>query len=195
MEENIAKEYETLQQQLRSILIQKEALQIQIAEIENALEEIKNVKDEEIYKVVGSIMVKKKKEEVQKELEENKEDFELRVKSLENVEKNLIERIKKIEEKIKGGWMEYKPVLEILERIINDRTVPRNIREAVERAKNELNSKGEEELKISNAIVMLDEISNDPNMPLYTRTQIWNAVSLLEQIKSKMKETSKKKKS
>ncbi|MGC8993577.1 MAG: UPF0147 family protein [Candidatus Aenigmatarchaeota archaeon] len=91
--------------------------------------------------------------------------------------------------------MEYKPVLEILERIINDRTVPRNIREAVERAKNELNSKGEEELKISNAIVMLDEISNDPNMPLYTRTQIWNAVSLLEQIKSKMKETSKKKKS
>jgi len=83
--------------------------------------------------------------------------------------------------------MDYKPVIEILDRIINDRTVPRNIREAVERAKNALNSKEEEELKINTAIVTLDEISNDPNMPLYTRTQIWNAVSLLEQIKAKNK--------
>jgi uncharacterized protein (UPF0147 family) len=77
--------------------------------------------------------------------------------------------------------MDYKPVIEILDRIINDRSVPRNIREAVERAKNALNGKEEEELKINTAIVTLDEISNDPNMPLYTRTQIWNAVSLLEQ--------------
>jgi len=83
--------------------------------------------------------------------------------------------------------MDYKPVIEILDRIINDRSVPRNIREAVERAKNALNGKEEEELKINTAIVTLDEISNDPNMPLYTRTQIWNAVSLLEQIKAKNK--------
>jgi uncharacterized protein (UPF0147 family) len=83
--------------------------------------------------------------------------------------------------------MDYKPVLEILDRIINDRTVPKNIREAVEKAKNALNGKEDEELRINTAIVTLDEISNDPNMPLYTRTQIWNAVSLLEQIKAKEK--------
>jgi len=83
--------------------------------------------------------------------------------------------------------MDYKPVIEILDRIINDRTVPRNIREAVEKAKNALNGKEEEELKINSAIVALDEISNDPNMPLYTRTQIWNAVTLLEQMRSKAK--------
>jgi uncharacterized protein (UPF0147 family) len=87
--------------------------------------------------------------------------------------------------------MEYKPVMEILDRIINDRTVPKNIRESVERAKNALNSNEEEELKINSAIVILDEISNDPNMPLYTRTQIWNAVSLLEQIRAKKKEKKK----
>jgi uncharacterized protein (UPF0147 family) len=88
--------------------------------------------------------------------------------------------------------MEYKPVMEILDRIINDRTVPKNIRESVERAKNALNrNEEEEELKINSAIVILDEISNDPNMPLYTRTQIWNAVSLLEQIRAKKKEKKK----
>jgi uncharacterized protein (UPF0147 family) len=28
---------------------------------------------------------------------------------------------------------------------------------------------------------MLDEITNDPNMPMYARTKIWNVVSLLEE--------------
>ena len=82
---------------------------------------------------------------------------------------------------------EYKPVIELMDRIINDRTVPRNIREAVENAKNALYSSDPEELKVSAAITTLDEIINDPNMPLYTRTQIWNIVSLLEQIRSKKK--------
>lgn len=82
--------------------------------------------------------------------------------------------------------MNYKPVVEILDRIVNDRTVPRNIRNAVESAKNELNGKKPDELKISTAISVLDDITNDPNMPLYTRTQIWNAVSLLEQMRRKL---------
>ncbi|MFZ8830524.1 MAG: UPF0147 family protein [Candidatus Aenigmatarchaeota archaeon] len=83
--------------------------------------------------------------------------------------------------------MKYKPVIEILDSIINDRGVPKNIKEAVERARNALMSKEDEELKINTAIITLDEIANDQNMPLYTRTQIWNAVSLLEQIKAKEK--------
>jgi len=80
---------------------------------------------------------------------------------------------------------EYKPIIELMDRIINDRTVPRNIRETVENAKKALYSSDPEELKISTAITMLDEISNDPNMPLYTRTQIWNIVSMLEQVRGK----------
>jgi len=77
---------------------------------------------------------------------------------------------------------EVKRAIEILERIINDRTVPKNIRGAVETAKNYLNDESLNlNLRLSNAIQTLDEVTNDPNMPLYTRTQIWNAVSLLEE--------------
>ncbi|MEM0333537.1 MAG: UPF0147 family protein [Candidatus Aenigmatarchaeota archaeon] len=83
--------------------------------------------------------------------------------------------------------MNYKPVLEILERIINDRSIPRNVREAVEMAKNALNSNKEDELKANEAIYILDEIVNDPNLPIHGRTMIWNAVSLLEQIKARAK--------
>lgn len=77
---------------------------------------------------------------------------------------------------------ELKQVTAILEQIINDRTVPKNIRKAAEDSKNALNNDSDSlELKISTAIHILDEIINDPNMPMYTRTQIWNAVSLLEE--------------
>lgn len=77
---------------------------------------------------------------------------------------------------------ELKQVAAILEQIINDRTVPKNIRKAAEDSKTALNSdKDPLELRISTAIHILDEIINDPNMPMYTRTQIWNAVSLLEE--------------
>ena len=75
----------------------------------------------------------------------------------------------------------YEEILVLLETIINDRTVPKNIRKAAEDSKASLQGTDADEVKISTAISILDEITNDPNMPMYTRTQIWNAVSMLEQ--------------
>jgi len=75
-------------------------------------------------------------------------------------------------------------VITRLEQIINDRTVPKNIRKAAEDSKTVLN-KGDDsiEVRIGTAIHFLDEIINDPNMPMYTRTQIWNVVSMLEELR------------
>jgi prefoldin beta subunit len=102
VEENNEQEYLVLQQQLRNVVLQKEALKIQVNEIESALEELKKTEEETVYKVVGNVMVKKKKDEVEKELNEIKEDSELKISSLENFEKDLIERIKGIEGKLKS---------------------------------------------------------------------------------------------
>ena len=102
VEENSEQEYLVLQQQLRNVVLQKEALKIQVNEIESALEELKKTEEETVYKVVGNVMVKKKKDEVEKELNEIKEDSELKISSLENFEKDLIERIKGIEGKLKS---------------------------------------------------------------------------------------------
>ena len=38
-------------------------------------------------------------------------------------------------------------------------------------------------VRASNAVSMLDEILQDPNMPPYTRVKLWNVMSLLEAIK------------
>ena len=75
---------------------------------------------------------------------------------------------------------------ELLEMILTDRTVPKNIKTVVEVSKRILNSTEDSmELKISSIVNNMDSIMSDPNMPLYTRTQIWNLVSLLEEERNK----------
>lgn len=38
-------------------------------------------------------------------------------------------------------------------------------------------------VRAANAVSMLDEISQDPNMPSFARVTIWSAVSTLESIR------------
>jgi uncharacterized protein (UPF0147 family) len=76
--------------------------------------------------------------------------------------------------------MDMDAVNKMLDEINDDRTVPRNIRNLIQQARDSLNSKQEIAVRISTAIAILDEVSNDSNIPIYTRTQIWNIVSMLE---------------
>ncbi len=76
-----------------------------------------------------------------------------------------------------------KQSLEILTRIADDDSVPRNIRRAADDARNKLQNQEESEaVRASYVISILDDISNDPNMPLHTRTLIWNVASQLEKV-------------
>ena len=72
----------------------------------------------------------------------------------------------------------------VLSLIGEDRTTPRNIRRAANEARNMLEvSDQSQAVQAAQAINVLDDISQDPNMPPYTRTRIWNIVSMLEVIK------------
>ncbi|MCD6558187.1 MAG: UPF0147 family protein [Candidatus Aenigmarchaeota archaeon] len=85
--------------------------------------------------------------------------------------------------------MDVETINKLLDQIKDDRTVPRNIRSSVEEAKNYLNDETKDmAVRINSAISILDEISNDSNIPLYTRTEIWNIVSMLEVMNEKNKE-------
>jgi len=77
--------------------------------------------------------------------------------------------------------MDTETINRLLDEINSDRSVPRNIRNSVQEAKESLNRTNlDMAIRINGAISILDEISNDPNIPTYTRTQIWNIVSMLE---------------
>lgn len=72
---------------------------------------------------------------------------------------------------------------EILSQIINDTSVPRNIRKAAEDSTNLLAKDEEPTIKASTVISILDDISNNPNIPIHARILIWNILSELEAVK------------
>lgn len=75
-------------------------------------------------------------------------------------------------------------VISFLDRVIEDASIPRNIRKSAEEAKNTLLNENEDvSVRIASALYILEEISNDRNLPLHARTLVWNAASELETIK------------
>jgi uncharacterized protein (UPF0147 family) len=72
-------------------------------------------------------------------------------------------------------------IIEGLDDIKEDNTVPKNIRLKIETIINILQEEGcEISLKVSRVQQELDDIAEDSNIQPYTRTQIWNVASLLE---------------
>ncbi len=74
--------------------------------------------------------------------------------------------------------------MSILNRVSDDNTTPRNIRRTAKQASDLLLDESTSlAARAANAIDLLDQISQDPNMPMYTRTRIWNVISVLEGIR------------
>ena len=71
-----------------------------------------------------------------------------------------------------------------LEDIASNPSTPKNIKKSIADLATEL--KKEEysvSVRASNAISLLDDITQDPNMPSYVRVTLWQAVSALERIR------------
>ena len=73
-------------------------------------------------------------------------------------------------------------VIALLTDLQEDSTVPRNVKTKVENTLNALKEDGEISIVVSKALNELEEIADDPNMQMYTRTQIWNVISILEKM-------------
>ncbi len=94
-------ELQLLEQNLQSLLLQKQAFQLELSEIENASEEIKKSK-EDVYKIVGPLMLKAKKQEIETELKNRKEIMDMRMKAIDKQEQIAKDRaLKKREEVMK----------------------------------------------------------------------------------------------
>ncbi|HDJ21793.1 MAG TPA: UPF0147 family protein [Candidatus Bathyarchaeota archaeon] len=73
---------------------------------------------------------------------------------------------------------------QILYMIADDNTTPRNIRRTAKSAAEMLDDTSlSVAARAANSISILEEISQDPNIPMYSRTRIWNAISVLEGIR------------
>jgi len=76
-----------------------------------------------------------------------------------------------------------KQCTEVIERIINDDSVPRNIRRSADEIRTILlKEEDSQSIRAALSIRILDDISTDQNLPLHTRTLIWNLAGQLETI-------------
>ena len=74
-------------------------------------------------------------------------------------------------------------IVKLMEMLVEDTSVPKNVRKAVSEARVKLQTKDEPVVRASSAVYLLNEVSEDINMPMHARTQIWTIVSALEQIR------------
>ena len=87
-----------LEQNLQNFLLQRQQFQAQLIEVDSALEELKDKK--EAYKIIGNIMVKSSKTDLEKDLKKKKEILDLRIKNLEKQEEKIQEKSKTIQEEV-----------------------------------------------------------------------------------------------
>ena len=95
-------EFERNRQMLMGISQQKQQVAMQLEMVDASLEEIAKTKEKTVYKVVGNVLFQKDTKEMEKELKEKKEIFDLRMKTVEKQEDNLVKKLNSIRAKIEG---------------------------------------------------------------------------------------------
>lgn len=80
------RDLQLLEHNLQQLLLQKQSMQFELNEITNASNELGKA-DEEVYRVMGNIMMRAKKADLQKEINERKKALELHLEALDRQEK------------------------------------------------------------------------------------------------------------
>ncbi len=86
--------------------------------------------------------------------------------------------------KRKVGQKDFAPLLQMLETLTEDTSIPKNVRLSIFAAREKLMEKDKDaNTVLTNAIHSLEEVVNDVNMPMHARTTVWNLLSELEVLK------------
>ncbi|MGE0793512.1 MAG: prefoldin subunit [Candidatus Woesearchaeota archaeon] len=98
MTEDAIQQLTFIEQNLSSVINQKQTFQRQVFEIENALEELKLT--ETAYQITGPVMIKKNSKELVETLKNQKETIMIRLESLKKQENSLREQMNKIQKEV-----------------------------------------------------------------------------------------------
>ena len=99
MEEQKIQEMQMLEQNLQNLLLQKQAFQMEFSETESALQAIEDSGDE-VFKIIGQLMIKTEKSKIKEELENKKKMLELRTKTIETQETSLTKQLEILRDEV-----------------------------------------------------------------------------------------------
>ena len=92
-------ELQILEQNLQNINLQRQAFQMELRETQAALKELEK-SGEEVFKIIGQLMIKTDKKEMKEELFNKEKIIDLRIKSFEKQENSLSERFDRLQKEI-----------------------------------------------------------------------------------------------
>ncbi len=100
--QNQLQQFRQLQQQLQVITGQRVQLEARLKEVEGTIEELGRAADDAtIYKSIGVLLVRaSSRDEVRKELEDQKETLAIRVRTMGKQEKSLAERYERMQQQL-----------------------------------------------------------------------------------------------
>jgi prefoldin beta subunit len=102
VDEQKIQEMQILEQRLQNSILQKQAFEMELAETSSALKEVEKSGDE-VFKIIGQLMIKSEKRKIQEELASKSKILELRIKTLEKQENSLTEQLDKLRDEITGS--------------------------------------------------------------------------------------------
>tara|TARA_Y100000310_G_scaffold342368_1_gene445353 strand:+ start:9473 stop:9817 length:345 start_codon:yes stop_codon:yes gene_type:complete len=100
-------ELQMLEQTLQNLLMQKQAFQMEISETDSALKEIDR-SGEDVFKIIGQLMIKTDKEQTKKDLTEKQSTLNLRIETLDKQEASFKEKLDGIRDEVMGSQKEEK---------------------------------------------------------------------------------------
>ncbi len=101
----VAQELSILENNLQHLLMQRQALEAQLGEINTALIEVSKSKGD-IYHVTGQVMLKASKEEITKELESKKKIIDSRLLAVDKQEKLLDFKAQELQKEVRDSSKE-----------------------------------------------------------------------------------------
>jgi prefoldin beta subunit len=100
--QNQLAQLQQVQQQAQALLQQKGQVEMMLRETERALEELKkSPEDADVYRAAGELLIKAKREDVLKDLDEKKDNFDVRLKSLSRQEERVQQRFNQLQDQLK----------------------------------------------------------------------------------------------
>jgi prefoldin beta subunit len=92
-------EMQFIEHNLQNFMLQKQAFDMELSETKSAVEEIEKAGDE-VFKIIGQLMIKSDKSKIKEELLNKQKILELRIKSIEKQENSLNEKLESLKKEV-----------------------------------------------------------------------------------------------
>ena len=78
-------------------------------------------------------------------------------------------------------------ILDLIEVLLTDAMIPKNVKNSLIGIRTNVEKDGKNMIKLSESIYTLQDISEDPNLPLNAKSDVWQLLNIFEKGKEKIK--------